>query len=95
MVVTNWHVVCDAAGPIAVYFPGGFRSPATVLRTDRDWDLAALAIWRPNVQPIAVSTVAPRPGDPLTIAGYGSGPYRAVTGRLTQYVSPGPINRLR
>ena len=53
LVVTNWHVVCDAAGPIAVYFPGGFRSPATVLRMDRDWDLAALAIWRPNVQPIA------------------------------------------
>ena len=89
LVVTNWHVVCDAAGPIAVYFPDGFRSPATVLRTDRDWDLAALAIWRPNVQPIAVSNVAPRPGEPLTIAGYGSGSYRAVTGRLTQYVSPG------
>ena len=53
LVVTNWHVVCDAAGPIAVYFPDGFRSPATVLRIDRDWDLAALAIWRPNVQPIA------------------------------------------
>ena len=89
LVVTNWHVVCDAAGPIAVYFPNGFRSPATVLRTDRDWDLAALAIWRPNVQPIAVSNVAPRPGEPLTIAGYGSGSYRAVTGRCTQYVSPG------
>ena len=89
LVITNWHVVCDAAGPIAVYFPGGFRSPATVLRMDRDWDLAALAIWRPNVQPIAVSNVAPRPGEPLTIAGYGSGSYRAVTGRCTQYVSPG------
>ncbi len=89
LVVTNWHVVRDAAGPITVLFPGGFQSPASVLRTDRDWDLAALAIWRPNVAPIALSSAAPRPGDMLTIAGYGSGSYRAVAGRCTQYVSPG------
>jgi S1-C subfamily serine protease len=89
LVVTNWHVVRDAAGPITVMFPGGFHSPASVLRTDRDWDLAALAVWRPNVAPIALSSAAPRPGDVLTIAGYGSGSYRAVAGRCTQYVSPG------
>ena len=89
LVVTNWHVVRDAAGPITVMFSGGFRSPANVLRTDRDWDLAALAIWRPNVAPITLSSAAPRPGEMLTIAGYGSGSYRAVTGPCTQYVSPG------
>ena len=89
LVVTNWHVVRDAAGPITVLFPDGFRSGATVLRMDRDWDLAALAIWRPRVQPIALSNEAPRPGEALTIAGYGSGDYRAVAGRCTQYVSPG------
>ena len=89
LVVTNWHVVRDVAGPITVLFPGGFRSPASVLRTDRDWDLAALAIWRPNVPPITLSSAAPRPGEMLTIAGYGSGSYRAVTGPCTQYVSPG------
>ena len=48
LVVTNWHVVRDAAGTISVWFPDGFQSPATLLRTDRDWDLAALAIWRPT-----------------------------------------------
>jgi hypothetical protein len=89
LVVTNWHVVRDAAGTITVMFPDGFQSPAALLRTDRDWDLAALAIWRPNVAPIPVSNAAPRPGDVLTIAGYGSGSYRAVAGRCTQYVSPG------
>jgi hypothetical protein len=89
LVMTNWHVVRDAAGMITVLFPDGFQSPAAVLRTDRDWDLAALAIWRPSVAPISVSNVAPRPGDVLTIAGYGSGSYRAVAGRCTQYVSPG------
>jgi hypothetical protein len=88
LVVTNWHVVRDATGPINVIFPDGFRSPARVLRVDRDWDLAALLIWRPNVTPVALAPQAPRPGDPLTIAGYGPGVYRAVPGRCTQYVAP-------
>jgi hypothetical protein len=82
-------VVRDGAGQITVLFPDGFRSGAYLLRIDRDWDLAALAIRRPNVSPIAISNIPPRPGEELTIAGYGSGSYRAVTGRCTQYVSPG------
>jgi hypothetical protein len=89
LVVTNWHVVQDASGPITVSFPNGFRSQATLLKTDRDWDLAALAIARPNVQPIPLANEAARPGEPLTIAGYGSGSFRMSTGRCTQYVSPG------
>ena len=89
LVVTNWHVVRDAAGPITVAFPDGFRSAATLLRTDRDWDLAALGIWRPNVAPIPLAAAPPRPGEPLAIAGYGDGSYRTITGRCTQYVSPG------
>jgi len=89
LVLTNWHVVREAAGQITVVFPSGFRSGAKVLRTDRDWDLAALAIWRPNVEPIPLATDPPRIGQPLTIAGYGKGWYRATTGRCTQYVSPG------
>ena len=89
LVVTNWHVVRDATGQILVTFPDGFRSGATVLRADRDWDLAALVVWRPNAAPVSLSADAPRPGDPLTIAGYGSGDYRATSGRCTQYVAPG------
>jgi len=89
LVVTNWHVVSDAKGQITVAFPDGFRSGATLIQTDRDWDLAALAVWRPNVDPIPLATRPPQPGEPLTIAGYGSGRYRAVTGRCTQYVAPG------
>jgi hypothetical protein len=89
LVITNWHVVRDSNGFVVVSFPGGFRSPATVIRTDRDWDLAALAIWRPNVAPISISTQAPQPGETLTIAGYGKGAYRAASGRCTQYLSPG------
>jgi len=89
LVLTNWHVVRDAVGPISVEFPDGFRSGAVLLRTDRDWDLAALAIWKPGVQPIPLATQSPQPGEWLWIAGYGSGSYRAAAGRCTEYLSPG------
>ena len=88
LVVTNWHVIREAEGPIRVAFPDGFKSAARVLKVDRDWDLAALMIWKPNVQPIALASAAPRLGETLTIAGYGSGDYRAVSGLCTQYVAP-------
>ncbi len=89
IVVTNWHVIRDATSQIWVVFPGGFQSPATVMKIDRDWDLAALLIWKPNVQPLPVSTQAPQLGERLTIAGYGSGWYRAASGRCIEYFSPG------
>ncbi|MDD4269183.1 MAG: serine protease [Pirellulales bacterium] len=92
LVVTNWHVVRDARGPITVVFPDGFRSGASILATDRDWDLAALAIWRPPATPLRLAAHAPQPGETLTIAGYGSGKYRAVSGRCVQYLSPGGNN---
>ncbi len=89
LVLTNWHVVRDAAAPPTVVFPDGFRSAATIARVDRDWDLAALVIWRPRAEPIPLAARPPRPGEPLAIAGYGRGQYRVATGRCTQYLSPG------
>ncbi len=88
LVVTNWHVVRDGTGEVEVIFPDGFRSKARPLKVDSDWDLAALVIWRPPVQPVAIAVAAPQPGDQLTICGYGSGQYRAATGRCTQYYAP-------
>lgn len=89
LVVTNWHVVRDARGPINVIFPDGFRSGASLLGTDADWDLAALAIWRPNTEPVRLSRRAPQLDEELSIAGYGSGKYRSASGRCVQYISPG------
>jgi hypothetical protein len=88
LVITNWHVVRDAQGPIEVIFPGGFTSQARAVKSDEDWDLAALVIWKPPVAPVSISDTAPRPGDQLTICGYGPGIYRSATGYCTQYYAP-------
>jgi hypothetical protein len=88
LVVTNWHVVRDSQGVVEVKFPGGFRSHARPLKVDSDWDLAALVIWRPPVEPVRMAAQPPRPGEPLTIHGYGQGQYRIATGRCTAYYAP-------
>jgi len=88
LVVTNWHVVRDARGPVEVSFPSGFRSHARPLKVDSNWDLAALVIWRPPIEPVKLAHEPPRPGDPLTIHGYGRGQYRIATGRCTTYYAP-------
>lgn len=89
LVLTNWHVVRDAVGPVEVVFPDGFRSGGTVIKVDEDWDLAAIGIWRPEAKPVDIASRPPQPGERLTIAGYGSGSYRAAAGRCLQYLSPG------
>lgn len=89
LVLTNWHVVRDSRSAVLVQFPDGFQSAGTVLRVDATWDLAAIVIWRPNVEPVELAPRAPAIGETLTIAGYGRGPYREVSGGCTQYLSPG------
>jgi S1-C subfamily serine protease len=90
LVVTNWHVVGDSQGIVEVVFPNGFRSAARPLKMDSDWDLAALVIWRPPIEPVTIALTPPQTGDPLTIHGYGQGQYRIAAGRCTQYYAPRP-----
>jgi hypothetical protein len=94
LVLTNWHVVRDARGDVGVAFPNGFQSAARVLHVDEMWDLAALLVWSPpDIAPMALAELIPQPGDTLTIAGYGQGPYREATGHCTQYVAPGEASQ--
>ena len=86
-ILTNWHVVAEGE-QIDVRFPDGFNSPGTTVRTDEEWDLALVRIWRPPVPPILVAGVVPQPGDWLTIAGYGQGTYRAARGKCIHYAAP-------
>ncbi len=90
LVLTNWHVVKDAAGNVIVSFPDGFQTPGYVVKMDREWDLAAVVIWKPQAKPVPIAPQVPRQGEPLTIAGYGSGNYKAQAGRCVQYLSPAP-----
>jgi hypothetical protein len=89
IVLTNWHVVRDSRSAVLVQFPDGFQTAGTVVRMDEAWDLAAIVIWKPPAIPVPLAATPPNPGDLLTIAGYGRGPYRAQTGRCTEYLSPG------
>jgi len=92
LVITNWHVVRDAVGKVSVVFPDGFTSTATVLQVNKTWDLAALLIWRPKVEPVAISNQRPKQGELLSIAGYGSGSYRFASGKVVNWTSPGKKN---
>ena len=87
-VVTNWHVVRGAGTNVTVQFPGGFSSPATIAKTDENWDLALLVIHRPPVQPLPMAAYVPTPGEPLFIAGYGSGKFRLAPGECVGYAAP-------
>ena len=89
LVVTNHHVIRDRRGSVSVVFPDGFRSSAKVLGSDPTWDLAALAIWRPQVEPLPLAETQPERGERLTIHGYGSPSqgYRAATGTFDRFVS--------
>ena len=90
-VISNWHVVRDAPGDVVVIFPDGHQSLARVLKTDKDWDLALLLIWRGDSPPMPLAAAAPQPGEPLTIAGYGGeGEFRAARGVFTTYAAPQP-----
>ncbi len=88
-VVTNWHVVEHAdAENCFVDFPDGFRSGATIMKTDDQWDLALLLIWKPNAEPMPLAPKIPQKGEQLTIAGYGQGPFRTELGQMTDFVAP-------
>ena len=89
LVLTNWHVIRGASSAVLVQFPDGFQTAGTVIRHDEPWDLAAVAIWRPRTVPIPIAPAPPAIGEPLSIAGYGKGPFRSEVGPCTQYLAPG------
>ena len=89
IIITNWHVVRDSDGLIQVHFPDHFGYYAAVISNDPTWDLAVLLISKPENTPmVSIAQTAPKVGDPLWIAGYGSGKYRLIGGHCTQYITP-------
>lgn len=89
VVLTNWHVVREAKNGVTVKWPNGTTTPASVKATDATWDLASLVVPNPPAPPVPVAVQAPRVGDRLTIAGYGThGSYLEQSGPVTMYASP-------
>lgn len=88
VVLTAWHVVRGATDAVSVSWPDGSSSPATVIASEDAWDLAALACRRPAAAPVPIAASAAKLGEPLTIAGYGAGPYREQRGACSDYLSP-------
>ena len=87
-VLTNCHVVESATGTVVVQFPDGFESAATIIKQDALWDLALLAIWRPDAIPMPLSPTEPQPSESLIIAGYGQGSFRAARGVFADNAAP-------
>lgn len=90
LILSNWHVVCEADGLVHVHFPCGFSTFGAVVQSDKKWDLAMIAVSKPpqSVPALPVSRKVPRPGEPLWIAGHGSGSYRLAGGRCVRYLAP-------
>lgn len=78
LVVTCHHLFTDGNfGPV-VTFPNGQRMPAQIVADDPTNDVTALAIARPNVQPVPLANYRPDKGEKLASAGYGSNSVLAV-----------------
>ncbi|MDR1141328.1 MAG: serine protease [Planctomycetaceae bacterium] len=90
LILSNWHVIYGANGLVHIHFPNGFSSYGAVILSDQKWDLALIVISRPpnSVPLLPISQTIPKPGDPLWIAGYGSGSYRLAGGHCVRYLAP-------
>jgi hypothetical protein len=86
LVLTCAHLFDESTSRIVVAFPHGGRFAAKLVDIDHGQDLAALAIRRPDVDPLSVSD-----GEPigaLTACGFGSdGVFRCVQGGITGHAT--------
>ena len=91
IVLTNWHVVSEAVGPLLVKF-SQFETPGTVLMADTVWDIAAVVIYRPPFLPMPISLEVPQLGDELWVAGFGQqsdlNGYQVSSGPVLGYGRP-------
>lgn len=93
IILTNWHVIMETTEKerlVHVHFPfDGFSSFGAIIKSDKTWDLSLIVISKPpqSIPMLTVSQTAPKPGDPLWIAGFGSGSFRIADGRCVRYLA--------
>lgn len=80
-ILTANHVIRGIQGPPSVLFPDGTRITGSVLHTNEGWDLAAIKIAKPAVEPIEIADKPPTYGQVIVGAGFGgNGQYREAAG---------------
>ena len=91
IVLTNWHVVSEAVGPLLVKF-SRFETPGIVIMADTVWDIAAIVVYRPPFLPFPISLEVPQLGDELWVAGFGQHTdltgYQVSSGQVLGYGRP-------
>ncbi len=91
------HLFSAGIGRVTATFPDGKRYNATVKAVDRTWDLAVMTIDSGPRIAVRMGTAKPQLGEIITYCGYGQGyglnRYRYRNGKLTNYGSPGGLNR--
>ncbi|MEQ8836899.1 MAG: serine protease, partial [Lacipirellulaceae bacterium] len=96
-ILTCAHLFSEGTGRVTVRFAGGTTHAATVLRVNREADLAALEITKPRLQPASVS-LSTSATERFTACGFGpNGQFACVSGfGLGVTASSGSMNlRLR
>lgn len=92
VVITNWHVIRAPRDSVSVSWHDGTISPGVVVAADQVWDLAAVRVDGAPATPVRLAGAAPRIGERLTIAGYGSGEYLEQAGPVVDYLAPVEVN---
>lgn len=93
-ILTNHHVVRDGRGVASVLFYRSEPLSARVVASDPKWDVAILQTRRGDVEPLPLAESAPVEGQVLMAGGFGpSNSWRAIRGRLTNFIAPGQYSQ--
>lgn len=87
-VVTAQHLFRGVRKPVVIIFefPNGEKFEGTMIDSDDTADLAIVSLDAPSAEPIQICPVASKPGDKVTVAGYGkTGCYRTTSGIVTGF----------
>ncbi|HEX2171683.1 MAG TPA: trypsin-like peptidase domain-containing protein [Dehalococcoidia bacterium] len=92
LILTNWHVARQAPH-LAVSLPRQPRSPARIVNSNPDLDLAIIKVDLEGLTPAQLGSTADlNPGDPVVAIGYGLG---EEVGTETSTVTAGVISAFR
>lgn len=78
LVITCFHLFRESQSGIRCIFPNGESFQGTLLATDQKFDLAAIAIKPPSIQPIPLAVESPTVGETMHSAGFGSNHHIAI-----------------